>query len=500
MVTDQQIRRLFMLIQKEKSLVKAAAQAGMDEETARKYKKLGKLPSQVKVSHTWQTRKDPFAGVWEEVVDFIWNPGVEAKSVFQYLQGKYPGRFQDGQVRTFQRKVKRWRSLEGPAKEVYFPQVHYPGILSASDFTHMNRLGITINGDRFNHLVYHFVLTYSNWETGTICFSESFESFQEGFQNALWELGGVPKRHRSDNLSAAIYKDLFGKEFTVRYQALLRYYGINGETINPGRSNENGDIEQSHNRFKKAVEQALILRGSRDFSSIDEYDTFIRKVFTQLNSGRRVRFEEELKVLKRLPPMRLDDYKRIKVKVGPGSTISLNGNVYSVHSRLIGEKVEVRLYANYIEIWYGQKKVDRLPRLRGEKRHHIQYRHIIEWLVRKPGAFENYRYRDDLFPTTRFRMAYDFLKEYTPKRASLEYTQILYLAAIESEEGVDNALRILFDKEELISVNSVRSILNRRSPNLSVKNVAIDAIDLSNYDELLSYSEHREMIYENCHQ
>jgi len=260
------------------------------------------------------------------------------------------------------------------------------------------------------------------------------------------------------------------------------------------------DDKSLFNRFKKAVEQALILRGSRDFNSRDEYYTFIRKVFTQLNSGRRVRFEEELKVLKRLPPMRLDDYKRIKVKVGPGSTISLNGNVYSVHSRLIGEKVEVRLYANYIEIWYAQKKVDRLPRLRGEKRHHIQYRHIIDWLVRKPGAFENYRYRDDLFPTTRFRMAYDFLKEYTPKRAFLEYTQILYLAATESEEGVDNALRILFDKEDPISVDLVKSILNSRNPNQSVKNVVIDAIDLSNYDKLLSYPEHQEMIYENCYQ
>ena len=84
--------------------------------------------------------------------------------------------------------------------------------------------------------------------------------------------------------------------------------------------------------------------------------------------------------------------------------------MYSVSSRLIGERVEVRLYAEQVEVWYAQKVVDRMPRLRGRGQHRINYRHVIDWLVRKPGAFAAYRYRDDLFPTTTFRIAYDVLR------------------------------------------------------------------------------------------
>jgi transposase len=234
MVTDRQVRRLFMLINKEKSLAVSASKAGMDEKTARKYLKSGKLPSQLKRPHTWATRSDPFEEVWDEVVHFFDNPGLEAKTVFDYLQDNYPGRFPDSQLRTFQRKVKRWRAEEGPGKEVYFAQKHHPGELSSSDFTHMDDLRVTIKGSMFNHLIYHFVLPYSNWETGSICFSENFESLSQGMQNGFWQLGGVTRRHRTDNLSAAVYRDLNQREFTLRYQGLLKHYGVEGVTINPG--------------------------------------------------------------------------------------------------------------------------------------------------------------------------------------------------------------------------------------------------------------------------
>lgn len=501
MVTDHQVRRLFMLVKKEKTKAVAAAKCGMDEKTARIYLKSGKLPSQIKKSHDWKTRQDSFSEVWDEALEFLWNPGVEAKTIFLYFQEKYPGTYQDGQLRTFQRRVKSWRALDGPAKEVYFPQKHYPGILSESDFTSMNQLGVTINNEIFNHLFFHFVLTYSNWETGSICFSESFESLSEGLQNALWELGGVTMKHKTDNLTAAVYSNLLEKEFTQRYKSFLNHYGLKGEAINAGRANENGDIEQSNNRFKKAVDQALILRGSRNFTSREGYKSFIRKVIDQLNSGRRERFTEDLNKLHRLPDIRLNDYKKMVLKVGPGSTLNISHNVYSVHSRLIGERVEVRIYSERIEIWYAQRRVDQFPRLRGEKRHHIQYRHIIDWLVRKPGAFENYRYRDDLFPTTRFRIAYDYLQKHNNPRASKEYTQLLYLAAMESEEGVDNALRILFEAGEAISLKAVGSILKSNEKHPSIKDVRINEVNLSGYDKLLStYSDSKGERNESCYQ
>ncbi len=177
MVTDEQVRRLMKRIQTEESLGVAAAKAGMDEKTARKYRRSSKLPSESRPEHTWRTRTDPFDAVWDGLKAHLTaEPGLEAKTLFEYLQREHPGRFQDGQVRTLQRRVKTWRALEGPGKEVFFPQVHQPGYLGASDFTHMSQLQITIGGQPFEHLIYHFVLSYSNWETGTICFSESFES------------------------------------------------------------------------------------------------------------------------------------------------------------------------------------------------------------------------------------------------------------------------------------------------------------------------------------
>ena len=205
MVTDQQVRRLRKLSNTEKNQEIAASKAGMDPTTARRYRGLERLPSELKKEREWRTREDPFSEVWEAVQQQVQeSPGLEAKTLFEWLQREYPGRFSDGQIRTLQRRIKLWRVTEGPAQEVYFGQKHTPGRLCASDFTHMTELGITLAGRTFEHLVYHFVLTYSNWETGTICYSESLESLSEGWQNAVWELGAVAAEHRTDSLSSAV--------------------------------------------------------------------------------------------------------------------------------------------------------------------------------------------------------------------------------------------------------------------------------------------------------
>jgi len=463
------------LRQTEKILAIAASKAGMDPKTARKYAGLGKLPSEVKTEHNWRTREDPFALVWDDISSLLKdNPGFEAKTLFQDLQRRYPGRYSDGQLRTLQRRVKAWRALEGPSKEAYFPQEHKPGKLCQSDFTHLNALNITINHNPFRHMIYHFVLTYSNWETGTICFSESFESLSEGLQNALWELGGVPKTHQTDRLTVAVQKTTSPDEFTRRYRSLLDYYGLDGRKTQAASPNENGDIEQRHHRFKKALEQSLLLRGSRDFKSREAYKIFLNKLFAQLNSGRRGRLAEELMVMRRLPANRLESYKRLRVKVGPSSTIRVNHNTYSVNSRLIGERVDIRLYVEHLEVWYSG--------------HHINYRHIIDWLVRKPGAFENYRYRQDLFPTHRFRTAYDYLRQICPERASKEYLSILHLAAKESETAVDNALYQLINQDKNITALAVKDLVESGQKLSSPKDIVIADVDIKGYDTLLEVS------------
>ena len=487
MVTEQQVRRLFKLNQVEKNFGIAAMKAGMDEKTARKYRRTGKLPNELKQQHAWRTREDPFEDVWNDIKSMLeCNPGLEAKTIFEYLQRRCPGEFADGQLRTLQRRIKIWRAVEGPSKEVFFSQIHRPGELGQSDFTHMNKLGVTISGVPFDHMIYHFVLTYSNWEAGTICFSESFESLSQGLQNALWELGGVPEKHRTDCLTTAVNKADHPEDFTLRYQDLVDHYGTTACKTNPNSPNENGDIEQRNYRFKKAVDQALLLRGNRNFDDRTSYEEFLRKLFMQLNAGRKKRFMEEQAVLHRLPKRRIDSCKRLEVKVGPSSTIRANHNVYSVESRLIGENIQVRLYMERLEIWYAQKKIDVLPRLRGEGKHKINYRHIIDSLIRKPGAFQNYRYRDAMFPTSRFRIAYDSLKKrYTEKSAAKRYLNILNMAAKESEIAVDNALRVLIDKNMDICKEQVEILMRSGESVFTATDIDIPAIDLTCYDQLL---------------
>src|SRR3954447_19113133 len=455
MITNQQVRKLRRLDGNGVPKEVAAARAGMDAKTARTYRRLGKLPNEVKpMPHDWRTRKDPFDQVWPWVQEQLTsNPGLEAKTLFQALQRQHPGRFADGQLRTLQRRVKQWRAEHGPAREAFFAQVHHPGRLAASDFTHCTDLGVTINGAPFAHLVYHFVLTYSNWEAGTVCFSESYESLSEGLQNALWELGGVPQRHRTDRLTAAVQPGGEGPEaFKGRYEALLRHYGLQGQAIQAGKGNENGDVEQRHHRFKEAVDQALMLRGSRDFPSVAAYQLFVDKLFTRLNAGREERYLEEVAKLQRLPEQRLDTARRERVRVSPGSLVTVHRNCYSVHSRLIGEMVEARVLPDTVEIWYADRKVEELPRLRGRGKHRVDYRHIIDWLVRKPGAFENYRYRTDLFPSSWFRLAYDALREEQgPKRGAQEYLAILFLAARRGEDRVEGALRFLLGSQHTLN-------------------------------------------------
>jgi hypothetical protein len=465
----------------------------MDAKTARKYRRLGCVPSELPVAARWRTRPDAFAEVWEEVQQLLAvNPGLESKTVFEHLQRCYPGQFADGQLRTLQRRVKNWRATEGPAKEVFFAQRHEPGRVGASDFTHMDELGVTIQGQSFPHLIYHFVLTYSNWEAGTVCFSESFESLCEGLQNALWELGNVPRRHRTDRLSTAVNNMSTPAEFTARYEGLLRYYGLEGEKIRAGEGHENGDVEQRHHRFKRAVEQELLLRGSRDFVSVKDYQQFLQALFARLNAGRKQRLAEEMAVMKELPERRMESYKRERVKVDSGSLIYVDRNVYSVPSRLIGEQVEARLYMDHVEVWYGQRKLAEMPRLRGRRKHRVDYRHIIDWLVRKPGAFEHYRYREELFPTSRFRMAYDALQERLGSRAGKEYLEILRLAAREGEAKVDEALRVLLDGDvSTISAEAVKLMLELEH-GAALREVTVAAVDLGVFDQLCGVGEVRQ--------
>jgi hypothetical protein len=459
----------------------------MSTKTARKYLKSGILPSQCQTIHDWPTHPDAFAEDWYWIEDFLKNnSGLKSKSLFEALQRQYPGKYQDGQLRTFQRRVKQWKALNGHGQEVFFPQIYKPGHWCESDFTRMNKLGITICGVPFDRMLYHFVLCLSNWETVTVCFSESYESLSKGLQNALWKLGGIPRYHKTDNLTCAVNKVGNPEEFTDNYRGLAGHYGFESCKIQPHCPNENGDIEQRHHRFKKALEQALILRGSRDFNSCHEYELFLEKLLDQLNAGRSELLAEELKDLRPLPTRRYEDFTRDRCRVSRGCSIRVLKNSYSVNSRLIGENVDVRIYADHIEAWYAQRRIEILPRLRGENGHYINYRHVIDTLVRKPGAFENYRYKDDMFPTSQFKIAYDILRrQHGIKQANKQYLKILELAAKENQTSVNEALRLLINHADGIDFDSVKQMVESKQQPPAVTDVFIGDIDIDGYDCLL---------------
>jgi hypothetical protein len=480
------------LLRTAESLAGAAAKAGMDEKTARKYRRLGKPPSQMKTPRNYLTRADDFAEVWEELEQLLErDPRLEAKTLMEHLCRQYPGEFQIGQVRTLQRRLKRWRAKSGPEREVYFPQEHEPGRQAQSDFTHMSDLGVRIAGQSFAHLLYHFTLTYSNWEAGTVCFGETFESLAEGVQNALWKLGGVPLEHRTDSLSAAVNNLKDQDEFTDRYRGLLEHYRLQASHTSAGRAHENGDVEQSHHRFKRAVSQALALRGSTEFDSRKQYQEFLDELLERRNSVRQERLAKELAVMRPLPSRRLEDYSIEIMKVTRNSTIAVRKNTYSVPSQLIGERVEVRVYAEQLEVWYGGQCQERMGRLRGNGGQAINYRHIIHSLVRKPGAFAHYKYQQSLFPRLLFRVAYDQLREQYPASAERQYIKILELAAKESESQVEATIRRLIESGTVVSYQQVLATCksSEMAPFDPSTLAAAPRIELKVYDALLDQKE-----------
>lgn len=489
MLTDKQFERLLSMKHKKQYFYQVADAAGVSAKTARKYLRLNRLPSQLKTARTGSTHEDAFADVWPEAVSFLEaNTGIEAKTLFEHLCRLYPGRFKPNQLRTFQRRVKDWKLLYGPAQEIYFPQDYKPGQFGASDFTSMNAVGITIRQVPFEHSLCHFVLCYSNAESVTVVRGgERFESLSLGLQNALWEIGGVPTYHRTDNLKAAVSKVGYPKEYTDNYMALARHYEFEPVSIQPGKPHENGDVEQSHFRLITAIEQALMLRGSKDFESVESYNAFVQTIVKQRNEQRKDKLREELAVMQSLPAKRYDDYTTVTCKVSRFSTITVLKKVYSVHSRLRGSEVTARVFPDTVEVWHRHRLIERLKRLTGSQTHRIDYRHVIDSLVRKPGAFENYRYKDDLFPSSLFRVAYDQLIDQCHRRpsANKQYVKLLELAAMESQSLVQSALKTLMDNNQPIIFEWIEAMVHAQTRPETVTDVFIADIDLGVYDQLL---------------
>jgi transposase InsO family protein len=445
-VTDQQMR-LFMSLRRTHSPAVAGAKAGFSSSAAYRFEKDPRLPTQKK-SPRERRRADPFADVWEnDVLPMLKAaPGLRPISVFEELCRRHP-ELGSGTRRTLERRIRAWRAVNGPDREVIFRQEHPPGRMGLSDFTEVADLGITIAGQSLDCRLYHFRLPFSGFEHAHVVLGgESFVALAEGLQNALWSLGGVPEQHRSDSLSAA-FRNLGAdakEDLTTRYQAFCDHYGMTPTRNNPGVSHENGSIESAHGHLKRALADALLLRASRDFDDLPAWRGFVDEIVGRGNARNAKRIDQERMALKKLPVRKTADYEEVNVDVTTSSAFTLRKVFYSVPSRLIGHRLRVRLYDDRLECFQGATHIITLRRGRaqpnGKHGHVIDYRHVIHSLRRKPMALLNLVYRDQLFPRRAYALAFEaLLAELGERAACRAMVGLLALAherACEAELGV----------------------------------------------------------------
>ena len=456
--------------------------------------------SQVQVKEGYR-RNDPLNGLWEEELEPMLRrePRLKPMTLFEHLQQKYPGQYPKV-LRTVQRRVRTWKAMYGPAPEVMFELRHEPGMHGYSDFTELKGVEITINGKRYEHLLYHFRLAHSGWSYAEVIEGgESFVALSEGLQNALFACGGAPKQHRTDSLSAA-YRNLAGKKrkpLTRLYDDLCHHYRLQPTRNNRGIAHENGSVESPHGHLKNRIVQALYMRGSNDFASVSDYQDLIDECVAKLNAQHQEKYEAEKPHLQALPKYRIADYELLTLKVTRNSTIEVRSMLYSVPARLIGYKVEVHLHHNRLEGFLEGHRVFSLKRIRsGDPRKRrarsVDYRHVVEGLKRKPLVFLHTTWQDDLLPNERYRELWERMKSsFDLDSAAVVMVEALYIAAMQNKEAV-----VADYLEEQLAAN--RLTLERLQLHFQLltkqefPEVNVTQHSLTEYDGLLAFEEPEE--------
>ena len=480
-----------MRYRKSHATTVAAAKGGFSPATGYRIEDDPRLPSQKKAPRG-RRRPDPLAGVWDaEIVPIVKAaPGIRAIAVLEEIRRRHP-EFIPGVRRTLERRLRAWRALAGPEQDVIFRQEHEPGRLGLSDFTDTSVLGVTVAGVVLEHRLYHFRLAFSGFAHAHVVLGgESFVALAEGLQNALWALGGVPLEHRSDSLSAA-FRNLDSdaqEDLTRRYQGLMRHYEMTPSRNNPGIAHENGSIESPHGHLKRALEDALLLRGSRDFADLDAYRRFVDEIVGRRNSHNRKRIEMERPSLAALPKRRTADFEEKSVTVTSSGGFILRRVFYTAPSRLIGHRLRVHLYDDRLECFLGSTPMLTLRRGRQPSAdkggHVVDYHHVIHALRKKPMALNNLVYRDQLFPRPAYARAFERLRaEVGDKQACKVTVELLALAhdrACEAE--LAQVIEADLDAARLPDLALLRKRFGP-SPE-SVPIVEVDLVPLTTYDEL----------------
>jgi hypothetical protein len=488
-ITDHQVHK-YKQHRNKLSQVAAAAKTGISERSARRIEDATGLPSQ-RADRSWRTREDPLSAVWDsEVVPLLRaDVRLNAVTLLEELQRRYPGQWGQSVLRTLQRRIRLWRTQFGAEREVYFAQEHPPGRMGLSDFTVADELQVEIGGAPFPHRLYQFALAHSGWRHATVVTTgESFIALSTGLQAALWALGGVPEEHRTDSLSAAFNNLAEQEELTQRYTDLCRHYGLRASRCNPGQSNENGSIESRHDSLKTALDQALRLRASRCFDSQSDYETFVATIVQRFNSRAAKFMVAERPMLKPLPVRRTAEFEELPARVSKYAIFTIKGVLYSAPSQLIGHRLMVRQYAQHIECWLGGQCVLKCPRARpaeGQRvARSIDYRHLVGALKRKPGAFARWVLRDAAFPRAVYRQTWEHLAAQKPEREACKtMVGLLVLAADGHEAQLAQELEQLIELDQLPDLHALTQLL--APPNSAVPDVVVVLPTLASYDALI---------------
>lgn len=501
MLNLQQYRRLLLKHAQGKNMSQNALGAGVDRKTARKYIQAQQTPQQLQKPHTWRTRPDPLASVWPRAEQMLGDaPELEAKTLFEFFLAQSDSGLRPDHLRTFQRRVSGWRATHGPEREVYFAQRQSPGQSMELDWTHAKELEVTIAGTLLDHLLCHCVLPYSNWEWAKRCQSESFLSLVGGLQASLGKLGRKPLYLSTDHSSAATHEISQGgglRAFNPDYLDVCEHYDVLPVTINVACPHEHGDVESQNGHLKRRLKQHLLLRGSRDFASEADYDQFLERVLEAANAPRQARLEEELKVMKPLPPTPLAEYRELLARVSGHSTIRVKNITYSVPSRLIGQRLRVEVYEGVLKFYLGRERVLEVARACGDRGAVINFRHVVGPLLRKPGAFANYQHREQLYPTVAYRAAYDRLVEDHGQRLGIiEYLHLLNVAVEHTLEAVQTALATWMSGSRKWRAADVRATV-KPAP-VVVPELAALSPELNSYDALLTQPGENEEVAHVC--
>ena len=489
-ITQQQVK-LYMSNrnQPDQSQASAAAKAGLSERSARRIDS-GEHKTH-KPPRKYRTRKDPLDGLFaEHVVPLLeQNPGLQPITLLDALEGVAPGKFDHSNLRTLQRRVKRWRAQYGPDQEVIFRQRHAPGEMGISDYTWANKLNITLVGVPFEHKLYHYRLVFSGWTYVQVCLGgESFESLSSGLQNAFWRSGGVPTTHRTDSLSAAFNNHAQEQLLTDRYDQLCNHYGVIATRNNTGVAHENGAIESPNRHLKHKIEQQLLLRNSRDFASLAQYEAFIGVIVSKINRQCKTRFDEERPHLKPLPTRRTHDFSELFVKVTSSSTISVKRVTYTVPSRLIGSMLLAPIYDDRLELFLGHEPTLTLDRIRSHGRtrsRKVDYRHIIHSLAKKPNAFKCSQLRDDIIPQGDLSILWQRLtKDYVSDRDCRYMVDLLLLAHnYDCEYALGRYVLSAYEAGSPVSIDQCRAFFGTAT--IDVPAIIAQQHSIKSYDSLM---------------